>query len=697
MRVRDGGHGPCTSIVRASLFLLVLVTLQAVPALAGWNGGHDSVGSTGTSRTWYFAEGSTRAGFSEFICLLNPNGRATEATLSYMLGTGQNIEKPYSLPPNSRTTVNVSDDVPAENDVSIKISSTEGIVAERPMYFIYKGAWSGGHDVVGATAPGREWYFAEGSTRAGFETYLCLGNPGDEDSTVRVDYYCADGKTVTREGIRLARRSRLTIPVHEDGLGIGRHDNDHGDFSVKIESSARAPIVAERPMYFSYRPYLTGGHDVVGATAPAKKWYFAEGCTRDGFDTYLCLGNPGDRDAVVTVRYRCADGIVEKREGIKVARKSRFTIPVHETPLGIGRNNNAHGDFSVEIGSSNGVPIVAERPAYFSYRPFWTGGYDSVGATAPKETWYLAEGSTREGFDTYLCMQNPGDSDAAVDVTYYCADGRIEERSGIRIPEESRFTIPVHEPGPGIGRFNDSRGDFAVKVASTNGVPLIVERTMYFASRWRTIDRNGLAAARGWGEVSRGNPSKNAIAMTFDIEGSAGLTNSILDIARQKGIQCTFFVLGGFAASHPDILVRMADEGHEIANHSFSHPWFTRISDAQLASELASTEAQIGQATAFTTKPYFRFPNGDRNSALIQRVNAEGYLSVYWTIDPQEWRSSASAEGVRSVVVSQASNGAIVLMHDRSITVQALPRIIDDIRARGFVPTTLSEALSPGP
>ena len=689
--------GNTYGVVAALLIVFALAIAFPMPAFAEWSGGHDAMGSPRTSRTWYFAEGTTRAGFSEWICLFNPGGRPTNAVCSYMLATGQDIEKSYGLPPESRTTINVSTEVPPENDVSLVIISEDPIVAERPVYFTYKGAWPGGHDVVGAISPSETWYFAEGSTRDNFETYLCLANPGDVDAVLNVYYYCADGNDEIKTGVVVARKSRFTIPVHEGELGIGRSNTAHGDFSIRVESTNGVPVVAERSMYFSYKGAWSGGHDVVGATEPRGTWYFAEGCTRDGFDTYLCLENPSDRGTTANVYYYCADGNNEARTGIALPAQSRFTIPVHEGGLGIGRHDNAHGDFSIKVESAGGIPIVAERSMYFSYRPSWTGGHDVVGATKPADLWYFAEGCTRDGFETYLCVENPSDRGTTANVYYYCADGRNEERKGINVAAQSRLTIPVHETAFGIGRHNNSHGDFSIRVESTGNIPVVAERSMYFSSPWRTVDRASLAAACGWGEVSRANTSKRCIALTFDIESSGGLANSILDILKQKSVHSTLFVTGGFPGTYPGVVQRMAAEGHEIANHSMSHAMFTRISGAQVSSELAGTEAAVRQATGYSTKPYFRFPYGDRNGALIRQVNAEGYLSVYWTIDPQEWRSGASAEGVRATVVSQACNGAIVLMHDRATTVAALPGIIDDLRARGYSLVTLTEALYPGP
>lgn len=654
------------------------------------------MGSSGAQETWYFAEGTTRAGFAEYVCLLNPGGSVSLAEFTYMLGNGQNINLKYELLPRSRTTINVNTEVPTESDVSIKIEASEPVVAERSMYFDYKGAWSGGHDVVGAAKPLENWYFAEGCTRDGFDTYLCLQNPNEADASVDIGYYCGDNRVETRKGVEVKARSRFTIAVHEAGLGIGRHNSYHGDASIRVRSTNGVGIVAERPMYFNYKPYLTGGHDVVGAAAPAKNWYFAEGCTRDGFDTYLCLGNPGGKEAKVNVYYYCADGNNEQRRDIKVAPRSRFTIPVHETANGIGRHNNSHGEFSVRVESANGVPVVAERPVYFSYRPFWTGGHDVVGALEPQALWYFAEGCTRLGFDTYLCIANPSDRDASVNLIYYCADGGIVEKRDVKVTKESRFTVAVHDGTLGVGRSDDSHGDVSIKVESANGVKVIAERAMYFADRWRTIDRNAVAGAWHWGEVFNGNTGKNTVALTFDMETNGATAGQILDILYSRGVKATCFVTGGYPGQYPGVVTRMAAEGHEIASHGVSHAMFTRISYAQVDSELAQTEAAVNALTGFSTKPYFRFPYGDRNAGLIGQVNSLGYLSVYWSVDPQEW-SGNSVATVQATVLSQTRNGSIILMHDKPKTVLALPGIIDGLRARGFNPVPLSEVLWPGP
>jgi len=680
-----------------SLVVLLICMLLPAAALAVPRGGSDTMGCPGQAgKTWYFAEGNTRPGFSEYICLLNPGSNVALTDFTYMLSTGETIARKHDLVPNSRTTIEVAKEVPANCDVSLKVTSSEPIVAERPMYFVYNGAWSGGHDVLGAAAPSSEWYFAEGTTRDGFDSYLCLQNPGDSDASANIDYYLVDGTKRSKTGITIKARSRFTVSTYNDDLGIGRHNDASGDFSVKVTTSEFTPLVVERPTYFSYRPYLYGGDDVMGALKPLTDWYFAEGCTRPGFDTYLCLSNPGTDDAKVDISYFCGNGQVVEKKGITVGRGSRSTIIAHDEVQGIGRADSSRGDFSARVHSANGVPVVAERVTYFFYKPFWSGGHDVVGASQPANTWLFSEGTTRQGFDTYICIANPGDQAAKVNITYYRGDGQQETKGGIDVAPRSRSTIAVHETGNGIGRRDDSSGDVSIKVESSNGVPVVAERPMYFAERWRTMDRTAIANAWGWGNLSHGNRTRPCVAFTFDCENNASNTGQILDILKAKGIHATCFLLNNVAQSQ-SVVTRIANEGHEIGSHGVSHAQFTKIPASQVVSELATVEATVNREVGYTTKPYFRFPYGEMNSGLVAQVNSLGYYSCYWTVDAQEWSASNSVDKVIATIISQAAAGSIILMHDIPKTIAALPAVIDGVRAKGLVPVTMTELLYPGP
>jgi len=180
-----------------------------------WTGGHDVLGATAAGREWYFAEGTTRGGFDEWLCLQNPNPTAIDVTATFMFGPGQgpNKTETYKLDPTSRTTFKVNDLVGPEKDVSIKITSASDFIAERPMYFSYGGGWTGGHDVVGAAAPSTKWYFAEGCTGYSIQEYLCLQNPHDESLVVDITFMMTKGEVFTRK-VSLPARSRTTLDIN---------------------------------------------------------------------------------------------------------------------------------------------------------------------------------------------------------------------------------------------------------------------------------------------------------------------------------------------------------------------------------------------------------------------------------------------------------------------------------------------------
>ena len=358
----------------------------------GWTGGHDVVGALEPAKAFYFAEGTCRPNFDPYICIQNPGKGTAQVKITYMKGDGGVAVANVAVAPESRCTVNprntlgTGDD--AAHDFSSKVETTNGaeIIAERPMYFNYKGGWTGGHDVVGATAPASTFYFAEGTTRPGFDPYFCIQNPGGTDADVKITYMKGDGTTAV-QALTVRRNSRATV---DPKYVLGVSNNAAHDFSAKVESTNKVGIVAERPMYFAYNNAWTGGHDVVGATAPETTFYFAEGTTRPGFEPYFCIQNPTAKDASVKLTYMKGNGttVVEQ---LTVRKNSRATIDPRNK-LGV-YNDSAH-DFSTLVQSVNGVGIIAERPMYFNYNGAWTGGHDVVGASGPESGWFFAEGFT---------------------------------------------------------------------------------------------------------------------------------------------------------------------------------------------------------------------------------------------------------------------------------------------------------------
>jgi len=220
-----------------------------------WTGGHDVAGANFPASRWYFAEGCTRSGFEEWLCLQNPSSFPADVDIIYMLGTGENRTQEITVAPHSRYTVDVNAFLGPEQDVSALVYSGNPIVAERPMYFNYHGAWTGGHDVVGATYTKDKWFFAEGCTREGFEEWLCIQNPNEGAVDVHITYMLGTGENKTRD-LTVPGRTRITVNA-ADTVGAGQ------DVSAMVTSSG-GRIICERPMYFDYHGKWTGGHCVVG-------------------------------------------------------------------------------------------------------------------------------------------------------------------------------------------------------------------------------------------------------------------------------------------------------------------------------------------------------------------------------------------------------------------------------------------------
>ena len=176
------------------------------------------------------------------------------------------------------------------------------------------------------------------------------------------------------------------------------------------------------------------------------------------------------------------------------------------------------------------------------------------------------------------------------------------------------------------------------------------------------------------------------VAITFD-GGPTGNTVRILDILAENDAKATFFVIGKQAVNAPELVARMAAEGHEIGNHSWSHVPFPRLSEAQIMAELENTNAAILAATGGYEVSIFRPPFGSYSPRVASIVP---YAPVYWDLDPNDWESTSSAEIAR--LVGRAKPGMVVLLHSFSgASLRALPQIIKTFRARGFRMVTISE------
>ena len=206
-------------------------------------------------------------------------------------------------------------------------------------------------------------------------------------------------------------------------------------------------------------------------------------------------------------------------------------------------------------------------------------------------------------------------------------------------------------------------------------------------------------AATEVGQLPRpfNRPGPTQVALTFDDGPSAAYTARILDILERYGVPATFFVIGAGAADNPQLLQRMAAEGHSVQNHTYDHYWLTRYSDGTIADQLARTNQVIGKSTG--QAPHcFRPPFGAVNDRVRSVAAGLGLTSVMWDVDPWDWKHPGSA-AIASHVLNRTGGGDIVLLHDSGGwgTIGALPAIIEGLRSRGleFVPLCSTSILAP--
>jgi len=174
------------------------------------------------------------------------------------------------------------------------------------------------------------------------------------------------------------------------------------------------------------------------------------------------------------------------------------------------------------------------------------------------------------------------------------------------------------------------------------------------------------------------------VALTFDDGPHATLTPKLLGILARENVHATFYLIGRSVASMPSVVRSINAGGHEIGNHSWSHP---RLSSGNVRSQISRTDAVIKAAIGFAPAT-LRAPYGVLSKGVISRVNRP---FISWDVDTLDWRYRNSAR-VAKVAVSRAHGGAIILMHDiHATTVAAVPAIIEGLRARGFSFCTVSQ------
>lgn len=387
------------------------------------------------------AEGCTDYGFETWVLLANPGGEDAAATVSYYTEEGPRNSEAVTVPARSRVTVNASATIWAKSS-GIRVGSDRPLCVERAMYWNDREE---GHSSEGTGAAAGTWYLAEGCTDHGFETWVTVLNPGQYEASVNLRFLTG-GEGARDVPLSVPALSRRNVRVNDWVTAA--------DVSTLVTSAE--PVVAEVSLY---GPGRRSGTNSIGVKAPAERWYFAEGATHSGFDTWLLLFNPQEEEARVEVDVDSQGSGLEPVRMV-LAPKSRGTLHLNEVLPG--------RDLSMTVSSD--VPIAASRSMYWA-APGGRAGHETHGLAAPALETVLPEGCTAFGFDTWLLLYNPGDAAAAAAV-YALAEGGERRLGEVEVPGRTRVTMKVNDY---------CEGQFSLRVAADAAI--CCERATYWGDR----------------------------------------------------------------------------------------------------------------------------------------------------------------------------------------------------------------------
>ena len=191
------------------------------------------------------------------------------------------------------------------------------------------------------------------------------------------------------------------------------------------------------------------------------------------------------------------------------------------------------------------------------------------------------------------------------------------------------------------------------------------------------------AAGRCFSHGARDRPE---VALTFDDGPLPPYTGQVLDVLERYGVPATFFCVGLHAGGHPEDLVRMREQGHELGNHTWSHPFLPELTRAQLVAQVERTSEAIEHAGG-VTPALFRPPYGSRTPEVLRWLGELDPRVVLWDVEPFDW-AMPGIDAIARSVLENTRPGSVILLHDgggdRSQTVAALPPIIEGLLDRGY-------------
>ncbi len=357
-------------------------------------------------------------------------------------------------------------------------------------------------------SPASVQYFAEGATKDFFDTWILLANPGTETAIACLTLLEAGtSKAGPKVSVPPGTRRSVRLDDYVDTFDV-----------ATIVEGLGAPVVAERAMY-SAKPGMEGAHLSKGATAPSTLWYAAEGAADGGFETWVLLANPSKTEtATVELAFLTGSGPVLVPP-FEIAPSRRRSVRVNDYVRSY--------DVATQV-TSSGAAVVVERATYSSVEGR-QGATASPAVPAPGNALFLAEGATKDPFETWVLLANPNSAPAPVRVSFLSTGGEAGSVSVV-VPPRSRRTIRADD--------HVDSYDVSTSVSST-AVPVVAERAMYVAGppgeigaatgeaagepvrRWLAVEGASAGGFETWVLVSNPDPSASAtVELAFLTGGS---------------------------------------------------------------------------------------------------------------------------------------------------------------------------------
>lgn len=186
----------------------------------------------------------------------------------------------------------------------------------------------------------------------------------------------------------------------------------------------------------------------------------------------------------------------------------------------------------------------------------------------------------------------------------------------------------------------------------------------------------------------------NVIAVTFDASWGADNTPKLLDILDEYDAKCTFFLVGLWVDKYPDMVQAIVERGHEIGNHSATHPHMSKLSESKMMEELRMMSDKVEKLTG-VRPTLFRPPYGDYNNSVIRTVRSAGYEAVQWSVDSLDWKNISPQDMIRRA--GKVGKGDIILFHnDSQYLLDALPTLLQSYKEQGLQMVKVSDILLEG-